>query len=85
LTIIYPQGGDSKVDTAIGVDTIAPNAVTITVVNTSTIGQITINWTAASYSGALGGDVLAGYNIFRASESQLLNRYHKTTLRQPFT
>ncbi|HPN32693.1 MAG TPA: right-handed parallel beta-helix repeat-containing protein, partial [bacterium] len=64
----------NEFDTAINADTIAPGAVTITSSDTSTSGRITINWTASSYgSGAAGGDGLAGYNIFRAKETQLLN------------
>ncbi|HPN32043.1 MAG TPA: right-handed parallel beta-helix repeat-containing protein, partial [bacterium] len=62
------------VDTAVGADTMAPGVVSITSYDTSVMYRITLNWTASSYaSGSAGGDGLAGYNIFRATDTQQVN------------
>jgi len=60
-------------DTEIGKDTIPPNVVSTISFDTSIAGQIRLNWTQPGFNGAAGGIGLAGYNIFRAKQSDLIN------------
>ncbi|HPN32803.1 MAG TPA: NosD domain-containing protein, partial [bacterium] len=71
--IIYLPFLLNEIDTAVGADTIAPSAVSAMTYDTSVAGQIILNWTQPVFTGTAGGDGLAGYYIFRAKESDLIN------------
>ncbi len=72
-SIVWAPFSFSAIDTNPGADTAIPGTVSITGGNIISATSAAISWSASQYTGTAGGDGLAGYRIFRARVSELVN------------